>query len=92
MRFGDVFDPQKGPEAILRLALYPLGFVVALQLIAEISSRMTAGDFLLLLLFLALVSPLAYCVREARRGRPHRLSTRRGAERTPWLPFDREDV
>ena len=91
MRFSDFIDPEKGPAALLRLALYPLIFIVACEALAMIASQLRAVDLLLMFLGLALVSPLAYLIREARQSRPHRQVSRRGAERTPLLPPNEEE-
>lgn len=92
MRFHDFFNLGRGPEAIVRLAIYPLVLVVAGEAVAEVLNRLPPADFLLLLVFLACVSPIAYLIREARRRRPQRQRTRRGAERTPLLPNHEEDL
>ena len=90
MRFSDFTDPERGTAALLRLALYPLVLLVVCQLVATILSRLRAVDLLLLFLGLVLVSPVAYLVRESRRGRPQRQGSRRGTERTPLLPPNQE--
>ena len=92
MRFSDFLNPERGPSALLRLALYPLVLLVVCQLVATILSQLRAVDLLMIFLGLVLVSPLAYLIREARRGRPRRQPSRRGAERTPLLPPDEEDA
>jgi hypothetical protein len=92
MRFGDFFDLNKGPEAIVRLAFFPLVITVAGEFVIDLLNRLTAADFLLLLVLLGLASPMVYLVRESRRGPSHRQTTRRGAERTPLLPPNEEDV
>ena len=90
MRFCDFMNPESGPAALLRLALYPLVLLVVCQLVATILSRLRAVDLLLLFLGLVFVSPLAYLIRESRRGRPQRQGSRRGTERTPLLPPNQE--
>ena len=91
MRFSDLINPERGPSALLRLALYPLVLLVVCQLVAAILSQLRAVDLLLMFLGLVFVSPFAYLLREARRGRPQRQASRRGAERTPLLPPNQED-
>jgi len=91
MRFSDFIDPERGPAALVRLALYPLFLVAALETCRVISSQLRAIDILLLFLFFTCVSPLAYLIREARRSRSQRHVNRRGAERTPLLPPDEEE-
>ena len=91
MRLSDFLNLESGPRALIRLAFYPLVLLVVCQLVATILSRLRAVDLLLLFLGLVLVSPVAYLVRESRRGRPQRQGSRRGAERTPLLPPNQED-
>ena len=91
MRFSDLFHPERGPSALLRLAFYPIVLLVVCQLVATILSQLRAVDLLLIFVGLFCVSPLAYLVRESRRGRPQRQGSRRGAERTPLLPPNHED-
>jgi len=92
MRFSDFSDPEKGPRALIRLAVYPLVVLIAFQALAVIFSRLGALDLLLVFLCLVCASPVAYLIREARRGRPQRERSRRGAERTPLLPPNEDDV
>ena len=91
MRLSDLLNPERGPAALLRLALYPLVLLVACHGVAALLSQLRGADLLLIFLGLALASPLAYLIREARRGRPQRQGSRRGAERTPLLPPNQED-
>ena len=91
MRFSDFTDPERGTAALLRLALYPLVLLAICQLVATILSQLRAVDLLLIFVGLFCVSPLAYLVREYRRGRPQRQASRRGVERTPLLPPNQED-
>ena len=90
MRLSDLINSERGPAALLRLTLYPLVLLVVCQLVATILSQLRAVDLLLLFLGLVFVSPLAYLIRESRRGRPQRQASRRGAERTPLLPPNQE--
>ena len=90
MRFSDLINPERGPSALLRLALYPLVLLVICQLVATILSQLRAVDLLLIFVGLFCVSPLAYLVRESRRGRPQGQASRRGVERTPLLPPNQE--
>lgn len=79
------------PETLVRFAVYPLVVLVAGGAFIEFLSRLgTLGLFLVFLLFL-LASPLAYLIRNARRGRAQHHGARRGAERTPVLPHDHEE-
>jgi hypothetical protein len=86
MRFSDFIDPQRGPRALIQLAVYLLVVLIAFQALAVIFSRLGTLDLLLAALCLVCASPVAYLVREARRGRRERQGSRRGAERTPLLP------
>lgn len=91
MRFSDFIDPERGPATLVRLAIYALVLVVACQALSVMIRQIRAADFFFALLGIALVSPLAYFIREARRGHPLRHGTPRGAERTPLLPRNEED-
>ena len=91
MRFSDFINPEQGPSALLRLALYPLILLVIYQVVAMILGQLRAVDLLLIFVGLFRVSPLAYLVREYRRGRPQRQASRRGVERAPLLPPNQED-
>ena len=87
MDLNDLFDPERGPATLMKLALYPLAFVVICQLIIVPLCRLPGIDLLLVFIFLILMSPLAYFIRKARGHRPERGGGRRGgAERTPLLP------
>lgn len=90
MHFRDFNGPGRGPEAAVRLALYPLVFLAAFRVCAAILHGLTPGEVFLIFLGLAVLSPAAYLVRESRQGRPQRHLNRRGAERTPLLPPDEE--
>lgn len=90
MRFGDFLDFKRGPEALVRFALFPLLVLVIGSLLIPLLSRLNSGEFLAAVLFLMLVSPLAYVIRERRQGRRQEPRARRGAERTP-LPPQEED-
>jgi hypothetical protein len=86
MRFNDLLNPKTGPEALVRLALYPLFFLVIGSLAITIMSQLKATDLLLALLFLIMLCPLAYVIREHRQAQRQTPRTRRGAERTPLPP------
>jgi hypothetical protein len=90
MRLSDLFNLERGPEALVKLAFYPLILVVVfslvLALLAELPPEAVFGLFCLFLF----LSPLAYFVRRARQGGPRERGTR-GAERTPILPQNEED-
>ena len=90
MRLNDLLDPERGPATLVKLALYPLIFVVACEVVIDLVSRLSAIDTFLVFLFLIMLSPLAYVAREARKHRPQRGGGRRGTERTPSLPPNEE--
>jgi hypothetical protein len=91
MRFNDLIDPERGPQALGKLALYPLitliGFSLVLALLAQLPP--TAEFLLLCLVFL--LSPLAYAIRRNRQGGARPGGARRGSERTPLVPMHEED-
>ena len=72
MRLGDLFDPEKGPESMVKLALVPLIVLIAFQLVVCLLAQLSPADELLGFVCLIAVSPVAYLVREQRRGRPRR--------------------
>ena len=84
--------PDKLLGILLNLVVLLLVVLVTGQLLTELLCRLAPADFLWLLAFLVCTSPLAYLIREARRRRPQRQRTRRGAERTPLLPTREEDL
>jgi hypothetical protein len=91
VRLNDLFDPEKGPAALLRFALYPLLLIVICQVLTVLLSRLSIADMFLAFVFLLLLSPLAYFIRKAREHGHERGGGRRGgAERTPILPTNEE--
>ncbi len=91
MRFSDLIDPERGPAALLKLALYPLILLVVFSLALSLLTQLPPLAELALFVLVLLLSPLAYLIREAQQGRPRREGARRGAERTPLLPQNEED-
>lgn len=91
MRLSDFLDFERGPESIVRLAACALLVLVVGGLAMEALSQLKAVDLLLVMLFFALASPVAYSLREHRLRRDRRLRQRRGAERTPLVPMTEED-
>jgi hypothetical protein len=91
MRFSDFLDPESGPEALVRFARYPLLILVIGSVAVALLSQLDIEEFSLALLLLVIASPLAYLIRERRRGRGWEPQARRGAERTPALPQHQED-
>jgi hypothetical protein len=90
MRFGDFIDPEKAPESLIKLALVPLIILIVFQLVVCLLAQVSSADALFAFVFLIAISPVAYWIREHRRGRPRR-EARRGAERTPVLPHGHEE-
>lgn len=90
MKFSDLFNPKTGPEALVRLALYPLLILIIGSLAGTIVGQLNGADSLLLMLIFILMSPVAYVLRERRQGRRREPRTRRGAERTPLVPPEEE--
>jgi hypothetical protein len=91
MRFDDLIDPERGPAALVKFALYPLIFLVVFSLVVTLLTQVRPLAALALFVLLLLLSPLAYIIRESRQGRPRGQRARGGAERTPLLPQDQED-
>jgi hypothetical protein len=91
MRFRDLFDPERGPATLVKLALYPLILLIVFQFVLCLLTHLRPEAMFGLLCIVVLVSPLAYLIRKRRRGRPREQGARRGAERTPLLPQNEED-
>ncbi len=91
MRFDDLIDPERGPAALVKLALYPLTLLVVFSLVLTLLTQLPPLAELALFVPLLLLSPLAYLIRQRRQGRPRVQGARRGAERTPLLPANEED-
>lgn len=91
MRFRDLLDPKRGPETLVKLALYPLILLIVFQFVLCFLTHLPPEAMFGLLCILMLLSPLAYLIRKYRRGRPREQGARRGAERTPLLPQNEED-
>lgn len=79
------------PEALVRFAVYPLVVLVAGGAFVELLGQLRMLDLVLVFLLFLLASPLAYLIRNARRGQAPHHGARRGAERTPVLPHDHEE-
>ena len=87
MRLNDLIHPERGPESLVKLAIYPLIFLVVCSFILMLVAQLPARAVLGALFLLVLASPLAYLIREARGHRGQQGGARRGgAERTPLLP------
>jgi hypothetical protein len=90
MRLGDLFDIEKGPAALVKLAVFALVLVIVFQAIASLFSQISSVDLLMFFVFLIFMSPIAHWIREARLGHSRHEGARRGAERTPLLPPSEE--
>jgi hypothetical protein len=91
VRLHDLIDPERGPEALVKLATYPLIFLLVCSFILMLAAQLPPGAVLGALFLLLLASPLAYLIREARGHRRQQGGARRGgAERTPLLPPNEE--
>jgi hypothetical protein len=89
MRIGDFARP----ETMLRWAgKLGLTILVLLLLPALLQVLLAALPGLSILFGLALLSLVAYAVRESERGRGRRTQQAGGAERIPILPIDTEDL
>src|SRR2546425_11029146 len=80
-------SPKRGGEMLKRLVVFLAGALVGLCLLRQFAAYI---GLLSLLLLAVVVVIAAYFIWEARRSRPQRQASRRGAERTPLLPPNRE--
>ena len=81
------------PETMIRgAAKVFVGILALLLLPALVQLLIRAVPRLAVVMGLAMVSLVAYAVREGGRNRPRRTQQSGGAERTPVLPTDVEDV
>ena len=92
MRLRDLFDLERGPEALVKLAICPLIVLVVFSAISAFFAQLPPADAFGLLCLLFVLSPLAYAIRRHRQGGARPQGSRRGAERTPLVPMDEEDV
>ena len=76
-------SPKRGGEMLQRLVVFLAGALVGLCLLRQFAAYI---GLLSLLLLAVVVVIAAYFIWEARRSRPQRQASRRGAERTPLLP------
>ena len=90
MRFRDLLDPERALSILMKLALCLIVLSILLQFLCCALRQISPLAELEILCIFLLVSPLAYFIREWRKGgRPPRTA-RRGAERTPLLPQHEE--
>jgi len=81
------------PETIIRgAAKVFVGILALLLLPALLQLLIRAVPGLAVVMGLAMVSVVAYAVREGGRSRSRRTQQSGGAERTPVLPADEEDL
>ena len=86
MHLNDLFGLERGPENLMKLALYALLVVVVFGSVVDLLSRLSFAQTLVAFLAVILVSPVAYLLRASRHPAPRGSGGRRGAERTPLLP------
>ena len=79
------------PENLVRFAVYPLVVLIVGGTCVALLRQLGTLDLLLMFLLFLLASPLAYLIRNARRGQTQHHGARRGAERTPVLPQNHEE-
>lgn len=89
MSFGDL---DRAIDSLIKLAISPLILVVIFSLITSLLTQLPPGAEFGLLCMLAVMSPVAYVIREKLSGRPRRQGASRGAERTPLVPPVEEDA
>lgn len=81
------------PETMIRgVAKIFVGLLALLLLPAFLQVLVRIVPGLAMVMGLAMVSLVAYAVREGGRSRPRRTGQSGGAERTPVMPTDLEDV
>ena len=80
-------SPKRGGEMLQRLVVFLAGALVGLCFLRQYAACI---GLLSLLLLAVVVVVAAYFIWEARRSRPQRQGSRRGAERTPLLPPNQE--
>ena len=90
MRLRDLFDPERVTSFLMRLAVCLIVFSIFLQLAVCLVGRIPPATKFGILCVFFLLSPLAYFIRQWRRGGNQRPEGRRGAERTPLLPQNEE--
>jgi hypothetical protein len=94
MRWTNFLRPERVCALVAKLFLGLFAFILVAHLILSViaSMRLSAAGSLDLLVALALVSVIAYCIRERRKGKRLKPRSTRGAERTPLLPHDMEEA
>ena len=79
------------PKNLVRLAVYPLVVLILGGACVALLGQLGTLELFLMFLLVLLASPLAYLIRNARRGQGQHHGARRGAERTPMLPQNHEE-
>lgn len=90
MRVRDLLDPERALSILMKLAVGLIVVSIFLQFLCCALRQLSQLAELEILCILLLVSPLAYFIRERRRGGKPPRAARRGAERTPLLPQHKE--
>jgi Ca2+/Na+ antiporter len=82
-------SPKHGSELLKRVVVFLIGSLLSLCVLRQFAACLGVLSFLLLGMVIVIA---AYLIREGRRGRPQRELGRRGAERTPLLPSNEENL
>ena len=90
MRLRDLFDPERVISFLMKLAVCLIMLSILLQFVACLLRQISPATEFGMLCIVFLLSPLAYFIRQLRRGVKERHEGRRGAERTPLLPQNGE--
>ena len=93
MRWTDFLHPERVFALAAKLFLGLLAFIIVASMILSALARMqfSSADALGMLAGFAILSIIAYVIREHRKRERPRLRNTRGAERTPLLPQMEED-
>ncbi|MCI0721086.1 MAG: hypothetical protein L0338_19265 [Acidobacteria bacterium] len=86
MHWKDLFNPDKVIAAAFKVFLALLAVMFVMQLLVAALSRASAKDIVLVLFCWAVVSVVAFYIRERRRGQKQQPRRVHGAERTPLMP------
>lgn len=94
MRWTDFLRPERACAVVAKLFLGLFVFILVAELARPALSRMQlpAIGSLGMVVGVAIVSGIAYVIREHRKGEHPRPRSTRGAERTPLLPHMEEDA
>jgi predicted lipid-binding transport protein (Tim44 family) len=90
MRFSDLTNIDRAKGVFINLIGGLFVLIAVGNLLCQVAMHLTFLGALAFLVFLMLLSPVAYLIRERRRpSRPER--SRAGAERTPLMPPPEDD-